>query len=186
MVAAALERHSCRCDAPSRRASPSQAEATGTAKTTLVSRTAGTAAARRELWRRRHEHVGCKAPTPTKPAPTPPLNRGDMAEANAGYGPTTVNLHDVFYVVENDVASRSCRWTRAGQGRLGPSGVTADDAALAALPPWQSRCTAGQTSGADASIVVDDRWTSSLTTLEPRRSSRTGPRTTKARICGPF
>jgi D-serine deaminase-like pyridoxal phosphate-dependent protein len=33
----------------------------------------------------------------------PPLDLGDVAEVPAGYGPTTVNLHDVFHVVENGV-----------------------------------------------------------------------------------
>jgi D-serine deaminase-like pyridoxal phosphate-dependent protein len=33
----------------------------------------------------------------------PPLDLGDTAEVMAGYGPTTVNLHDVFHVVENNV-----------------------------------------------------------------------------------
>lgn len=33
----------------------------------------------------------------------PPLDLGDRAELIAGYGPTTVNLHDVFYVLEDDV-----------------------------------------------------------------------------------
>jgi D-serine deaminase-like pyridoxal phosphate-dependent protein len=33
----------------------------------------------------------------------PPLDLGDRAELVAGYGPTTVNLHDVFYVLEDDV-----------------------------------------------------------------------------------
>lgn len=28
---------------------------------------------------------------------------GDKLEVVSGYGPTTVNLHDVYYVVENDV-----------------------------------------------------------------------------------
>jgi D-serine deaminase-like pyridoxal phosphate-dependent protein len=31
------------------------------------------------------------------------LKVGDRVEVISGYGPTTVNLHDVFYVVENDV-----------------------------------------------------------------------------------
>jgi D-serine deaminase-like pyridoxal phosphate-dependent protein len=35
----------------------------------------------------------------------PSLDLGDTAEAMAGYGPTTVNLHDVFHVVENDVVT---------------------------------------------------------------------------------
>jgi D-serine deaminase-like pyridoxal phosphate-dependent protein len=34
---------------------------------------------------------------------TPPLDLGDRAEVIAGYGPTTVNLHDVFHVVERGV-----------------------------------------------------------------------------------
>lgn len=33
----------------------------------------------------------------------PPLDLGDHAEVMAGYGPTTVNLHDVFHIVENGV-----------------------------------------------------------------------------------
>jgi len=33
----------------------------------------------------------------------PPLDLGDRAELVAGYGPTTVNLHDVFHVLEDDV-----------------------------------------------------------------------------------
>jgi D-serine deaminase-like pyridoxal phosphate-dependent protein len=28
---------------------------------------------------------------------------GDRLEVISGYGPTTVNLHDVYYVVEHDV-----------------------------------------------------------------------------------
>jgi D-serine deaminase-like pyridoxal phosphate-dependent protein len=36
---------------------------------------------------------------------TPPLDLGDVAEVMAGYGPTTVNLHDVFHVVENGVVT---------------------------------------------------------------------------------
>jgi D-serine deaminase-like pyridoxal phosphate-dependent protein len=36
---------------------------------------------------------------------TPPLDLGDTAEVMAGYGPTTVNLHDVFHVVENGVVT---------------------------------------------------------------------------------
>jgi D-serine deaminase-like pyridoxal phosphate-dependent protein len=35
----------------------------------------------------------------------PPLDLGDRAEIVAGYGPTTVNLHDVFHVVENGVVT---------------------------------------------------------------------------------
>jgi D-serine deaminase-like pyridoxal phosphate-dependent protein len=33
----------------------------------------------------------------------PPLDLGDRAEVMAGYGPTTVNLHDVFHVISQDV-----------------------------------------------------------------------------------
>jgi len=36
---------------------------------------------------------------------TPPLDVGDVAEVVAGYGPTTVNLHDVFHVVEGGVVT---------------------------------------------------------------------------------
>jgi D-serine deaminase-like pyridoxal phosphate-dependent protein len=36
---------------------------------------------------------------------TPPLDLGERAEVMAGYGPTTVNLHDVFHVVENGVVT---------------------------------------------------------------------------------
>jgi D-serine deaminase-like pyridoxal phosphate-dependent protein len=36
---------------------------------------------------------------------TPSLDIGAVAEAMAGYGPTTVNLHDVFHIVENDVVT---------------------------------------------------------------------------------
>ena len=35
----------------------------------------------------------------------PPLDLGDVAEVIAGYGPTTVNLHDVFHVVEDGVVT---------------------------------------------------------------------------------
>ena len=38
-------------------------------------------------------------------AGTPSLDLGDVAEVMAGYGPTTVNLHDVFHIVENDVVT---------------------------------------------------------------------------------
>jgi D-serine deaminase-like pyridoxal phosphate-dependent protein len=43
----------------------------------------------------------CLADFPGKP----PLDLGDRAEVMAGYGPTTVNLHDVFHVVENGVVT---------------------------------------------------------------------------------
>jgi D-serine deaminase-like pyridoxal phosphate-dependent protein len=36
---------------------------------------------------------------------TPPLDLGDTAEVMGGYGPTTVNLHDVFHVIEEDVVT---------------------------------------------------------------------------------
>jgi D-serine deaminase-like pyridoxal phosphate-dependent protein len=35
----------------------------------------------------------------------PPLDLGDRAEVIAGYGPTTVNLHDVFHVIEGGVVT---------------------------------------------------------------------------------
>lgn len=35
----------------------------------------------------------------------PPIDLGDTAEVMAGYGPTTVNLHDVFHVIENNVVT---------------------------------------------------------------------------------
>jgi D-serine deaminase-like pyridoxal phosphate-dependent protein len=35
----------------------------------------------------------------------PPLDVGDTAEAVGGYGPTTVNLHDVFHVVQDGVVT---------------------------------------------------------------------------------
>jgi D-serine deaminase-like pyridoxal phosphate-dependent protein len=35
----------------------------------------------------------------------PPLDLGDVAEVMGGYGPTTVNLHDVFHVVEDGVVT---------------------------------------------------------------------------------
>jgi D-serine deaminase-like pyridoxal phosphate-dependent protein len=35
----------------------------------------------------------------------PPLDLGDRVEVIAGYGPTTVNLHDVFHVVEGGVVT---------------------------------------------------------------------------------
>ena len=48
-----------------------------------------------------------------------PLKVGDRVEVVSGYGPTTVNLHDVYYVVENDVVTDIWPiWTR-GAG-LGP------------------------------------------------------------------
>ncbi len=38
-------------------------------------------------------------------AGVPPLALGDRAEVMAGYGPTTVNLHDVFHVIERGVVT---------------------------------------------------------------------------------
>jgi D-serine deaminase-like pyridoxal phosphate-dependent protein len=35
----------------------------------------------------------------------PPLHLGDTAEVMGGYGPTTVNLHDVFHVIEGGVVT---------------------------------------------------------------------------------
>jgi D-serine deaminase-like pyridoxal phosphate-dependent protein len=35
----------------------------------------------------------------------PPLDLGDTAEVHGGYGPTTVNLHDVFHVIEDGVVT---------------------------------------------------------------------------------
>jgi D-serine deaminase-like pyridoxal phosphate-dependent protein len=47
----------------------------------------------------------------------PPLDIGDRAEVIAGYGPTTVNLYDVFHVVENDVVTDIWPVTPRGPGR---------------------------------------------------------------------
>ena len=47
----------------------------------------------------------------------PPLDLGDSAEILAGYGPTTVNLYDVFHVVENDVVTDIWPVTPRGPGR---------------------------------------------------------------------
>ena len=35
----------------------------------------------------------------------PPLDLGDVAEVMTGYGPTTVNLHEVFHVIEDGVVT---------------------------------------------------------------------------------
>jgi D-serine deaminase-like pyridoxal phosphate-dependent protein len=51
----------------------------------------------------------------------PPLDLGQVAEVMAGYGPTTVNLHDVFLVVEGDVVTDIWPITPRGPGRPGPS-----------------------------------------------------------------
>jgi D-serine deaminase-like pyridoxal phosphate-dependent protein len=47
----------------------------------------------------------------------PPLDLGDRAEILAGYGPTTVNLYDVFHVVENDVVTDIWPVAPRGPGR---------------------------------------------------------------------
>ncbi|HEY5058891.1 MAG TPA: DSD1 family PLP-dependent enzyme [Gaiellaceae bacterium] len=47
----------------------------------------------------------------------PPLGLGDTAEAMSGYGPTTVNLYDVFHVVENDVVTDIWPVSPRGPGR---------------------------------------------------------------------
>jgi D-serine deaminase-like pyridoxal phosphate-dependent protein len=50
--------------------------------------------------------------------PGPPaLDLGDVAEVMAGYGPTTVNLHDVFHVVEDGVVTDIWPVTPRGPGR---------------------------------------------------------------------
>jgi D-serine deaminase-like pyridoxal phosphate-dependent protein len=50
----------------------------------------------------------------------PPLDLGDRAEVIAGYGPTTVNLHDVLHVVEEGVVTEIWPITPRGPGdRLG-------------------------------------------------------------------
>ena len=48
---------------------------------------------------------------------TPSLDLGDRAEIMAGYGPTTVNLYDVFHVVEGDVVTDIWPVTPRGPGR---------------------------------------------------------------------
>ncbi len=48
---------------------------------------------------------------------TPPLDLGDTAEVMAGYGPTTVNLHDVFHVVEGGVVTDIWPVSPRGPGR---------------------------------------------------------------------
>jgi D-serine deaminase-like pyridoxal phosphate-dependent protein len=47
----------------------------------------------------------------------PPLDLGDRAEVIAGYGPTTVNLYDVFHVLENGVVTDIWPVTPRGPGR---------------------------------------------------------------------
>ena len=48
-----------------------------------------------------------------------PLMVGDRVEVISGYGPTTVNLHDVYYVVQNDVVTEVWPIRARGAG-LGP------------------------------------------------------------------
>lgn len=48
---------------------------------------------------------------------TPPLDIGDTAEILSGYGPTTVNLYDVFHVVEDDVVTAIWPVSPRGPGR---------------------------------------------------------------------
>jgi len=47
----------------------------------------------------------------------PPLDLGDRAEVIPGYGPTTVNLYDVFHVLEGGVVSDIWPVTPRGPGR---------------------------------------------------------------------
>jgi D-serine deaminase-like pyridoxal phosphate-dependent protein len=47
----------------------------------------------------------------------PPLDVGDTVEVVAGYGPTTVNLYDVFHVLENDVVTDIWPVRPRGPGR---------------------------------------------------------------------
>jgi D-serine deaminase-like pyridoxal phosphate-dependent protein len=47
----------------------------------------------------------------------PPLDLGDRAEVIPGYGPTTVNLYDVFHVVEGGVVTDIWPVTPRGPGR---------------------------------------------------------------------
>jgi D-serine deaminase-like pyridoxal phosphate-dependent protein len=47
----------------------------------------------------------------------PPLDLGDRTEVIAGYGPTTVNLYDVFHVVENDIVTDIWPVNPRGPGR---------------------------------------------------------------------
>jgi D-serine deaminase-like pyridoxal phosphate-dependent protein len=50
----------------------------------------------------------------------PPLDLGDVAEVMAGYGPTTVNLHDVYHVVADGVVVDIWAVTPRGPGPAGP------------------------------------------------------------------
>jgi D-serine deaminase-like pyridoxal phosphate-dependent protein len=47
------------------------------------------------------------------------LRVGDKLEVISGYGPTTVNLHDVYFVVENNVVTDIWPIQTRGPG-LGP------------------------------------------------------------------
>jgi D-serine deaminase-like pyridoxal phosphate-dependent protein len=47
----------------------------------------------------------------------PPLDLGDVAEVMGGYGPTTVNLHDAFHVIEDGVVTDIWPVTPRGPGR---------------------------------------------------------------------
>ena len=51
--------------------------------------------------------------------PGSPVKVGDRIEVVSGYGPTTVNLHDVYYVVENDIVTDVWPIRSRGTG-LGP------------------------------------------------------------------
>ncbi len=51
--------------------------------------------------------------------PGSPVKVGDRLEVVSGYGPTTVNLHDVYYVVEHDVVTDVWPIRARGAG-LGP------------------------------------------------------------------
>lgn len=51
--------------------------------------------------------------------PGSPVEVGDRIEVVSGYGPTTVNLHDVYYVVENDIVTDVWPIRSRGAG-LGP------------------------------------------------------------------
>jgi D-serine deaminase-like pyridoxal phosphate-dependent protein len=50
---------------------------------------------------------------------TPPFDLGDRAELVGGYGPTTVNLYDVFHVVEGGVVTDIWPVSPRGPGRIG-------------------------------------------------------------------
>jgi D-serine deaminase-like pyridoxal phosphate-dependent protein len=50
--------------------------------------------------------------------PDSAIRVGDRLEVVPGYGPTTVNLHDVFYVLENDLVTDIWPVMARGAGRL--------------------------------------------------------------------